>query len=69
LGSKLFTQLGHFRAFRVHLRFELLGFGERGAPLGVQGAELIDIELISARGQTLRDGVQVGSEEGQIMHD
>ena len=60
----LFAQLSHFGALRVLQGFKLLGFCQRGAALGVQCSELIDIELISARGQTLGDGVEVGSEGG-----
>ncbi len=63
-----FPQLGHFCALRVHLRLQLLGFRQRRAALSIQRAELFDIELIPARGQALGDGVQVGPEEGEIMH-
>ncbi len=55
-------------ALRVALRFQLLGLGQRRAALGIQRAKLLDIELIPARRQTLGDGVQIGPEEGKIMH-
>ena len=52
-----------FPRFGIALRLELFGFGERGAPLGIELAELLDIQLKPARGQTLGDGVEIGPEE------
>ena len=62
------AQFGYLARSFVFLRFELLGFGQRRAALGIQRAELLEIELIPARSQTLGDGVQVRPEEGEIMH-
>ena len=63
VSGACFAQLADFRALGVALRLELFGFGQRGAALGIEGPELIDVELKSARGQTLGDGVEIGAEE------
>ena len=61
-------QLADFLRFGVALRFELFGFGERGAALGVELAERFDVEREAAIGQPLGDRVEILAEEREIVH-
>ncbi len=56
-------QLPDFLRFGVLLRFELLGFGQRRAPLRIQLAERLDVERESAIRQPLGDGIQIVSKK------
>ena len=59
----LLAEFRDLRALGGALRLELLGFGDGGAPLGVEFAELRYVQREPARCQALGHRVQVAAEE------
>ena len=64
----LLAQLSDFGALGILQRLQLLGFGHGRAAARVQLAEFLDIEGEPTRREARGDGVEVGSEEVQVVH-
>ena len=63
-----FDEFADFLGFGLALSLELFGFGEGGAPLGIELAEGFDVESEAAVGQPEGDGVEILAEEREIVH-
>jgi len=64
----LAPQFGDFGSLEIAARFEILNLTNGGAAFLVEFAETLDRRRVAARGQALRNAIEIVPEEREIVH-